>query len=103
MRKRESDEEYKSGRIGSSTFKEALESKSNTISLKKFWRWSDYRHYVLFYFYFITCYFLFYTLFYGETVIQATGVFTNMFDACVALPQAIKNYKGKSVKSLRYD
>lgn len=81
-----------------------MENKMSVVSLvsmKNFWRWKTYKKYVTFYAYFVGAFFLFYSIFYSEGLNNMTGILTNIFDACVAMPQALKNFKKKSVQSLR--
>lgn len=71
------------------------------VNLKQFWRWPKFNQYMSFYVYFIVGYIMLYSLFRSPTMINITGLLSNLCDASVALPQAIKNYKRKSVENLR--
>jgi hypothetical protein len=91
MKMEESSEEY-SGNFS---------SRLSMVSLKQFWRWPRFNQYVSFYVYFIVAYVMFYSLFKSPGVISFTGLLSNLCDASVALPQAIKNYQRGSVQNLR--
>jgi len=80
---------------------QVIYSFNSVIDLDKFWRWHSFDKYLGFLMYFIIGYFLLYTCCYGAIMIQFTGIACQFCDACVSLPQALRNWKLGSAKGLR--
>ena len=98
---REKKEELR--KLGESKDKDLDDLNRNSlVNLEAFWRWPDFKQYFLFYCYAVFAYFLVFTLFYGDNMVNLTGMLSNCFDAAVAMPQAYKNWNRKSVENLRY-
>ena len=71
------------------------------IHIRDFWRWNTFRSYYIFYMLSMLMYTLLYYTFNNDMMIDMTGLLCQLCDGFVALPQALNNYRKKSVKNLR--
>jgi hypothetical protein len=80
---------------------ESYLSFKNVFSLKKIWRWKQFHKYVQFVAILASTYAILYYLLWNPILISFTGYLSNLFDALVALPQLIANWKNGYIRNLR--
>lgn len=77
-------------------------SLKHILNPKKIWQWKSYSKYIEFIGLVSVLYTWIFIVLYGPVMISFTGYIANGFDACVALPQFIKNYRKGYIENLRY-
>lgn len=83
-------QEYQKMQLSSGNLRDTAQDSGLTsiklFDLKNIWRWRNFKQYLNFYAFFIVSYILFYGVFKSRSVIDFTGLISNICDASVALP-----------------
>ena len=75
--------------------------RSPGLNLGAFWKWDSFDCYKAALLYSFVAYLVFYTSMHSPFVVELTGSLSQVFDAIVTLPQAIKVCRKRCVKNLR--
>ena len=75
--------------------------RSSGLDVGAFWKWDSFDSYRAALAYSFVVYFFFYTSMYSPFVVELTGSLSQVFDAIVTLPQAMKVCRKRCVKNLR--
>jgi hypothetical protein len=90
-----------SSKDNSSSILESYLNFKNVFNLKKIWRWRQFHKYVQFVVILASLYAFLYWLLWNPIFISFTGYLSNTFDAMVALPQFVANFKNGYIRNLR--